>query len=367
MKIVHVLLTLKMGGAERMAVELAARQTHHGHRVAMVLLTPEPDAGFAKRLAEVGVEWIVVPKRHGLDLTLSARLLRAFLARRPDVVHTHNRAPLIYATAPARAVGAKVVHTRHGAGLGSEGEGRLRRLAGTLVHAYVGVSAPAAAVAKQAGDARPDKIRVIENGVDVASFAFDPARRLAVRSALGIAPGAWVVGSVGRLVAEKDYGVLIRAAKPYLGGDSRLVFVGAGPEEGPLRQIAEREAVGPFVVFAGPQQDIAGHLSALDVFALSSKTEGLPMALLEAMSNGRPIVATAVGGIPRVVKHGESGLLAPAGDEAALGAALGSLRESPPTAERMGQLGLAFVRDCYGLEQMVNAYMNLYRQVGARA
>lgn len=349
-----------------MAVELAARQTACGHRVAMMRLAPEPDVGLAARLAQAGVESVVVPKRHGLDLTLSARILVALASRRPDVVHTHNRAPLIYATAPARAVGAKVVHTRHGAGLGSGGEAHLRRLAGALVHAYVGVSASAAAVAKEVGDVRPGKISVIENGVDVASFAFDAARRAEVRKALGIGPAAWTIGSVGRLVPEKDYGALIRAAKGLLGTEARLLFVGAGPEEASLRQIAERESVAPHVTFTGPQQDIAGYLSALDVFALSSKTEGMPMALLEAMANARPIVATAVGGIPSVVKEGETGRLVPQGDEHALGSALAALRESPLEAQRMGHRGLAVVRDRFSLDQMVNAYLDLYRAVGAR-
>jgi len=365
MKIVHILLSLEMGGAERMAVDLALGQVRRGHRVSMVVLKPGPDRTFANALSDARIECSIVPKKEGLDAKLTPRITASLLRWRAQVVHTHNRVPLIYGALAGRAIGAKVIHTRHGAAVGSTGETHLRRIGGLLVHAYVGVSASAAAVAREAGDARSDKIQVIENGVDVERFSFDTRGRERIRRTVGIPSDAWVLGSVGRLVADKNYGLLLRAAAPLLGERSRLLMVGDGVEKESLQAEARQLGIEPFVHFVGPQRDIAAYLSAMDVFVLSSRTEGLPIALLEAMSNARPIVSTAVGGIPAVIEDGKNGSLVPANSEPELRAALQSFRETPARAEALGRAARTLAFERYGMDRMVEAYLDLYRRVGA--
>jgi glycosyltransferase involved in cell wall biosynthesis len=105
----------------------------------------------------------------------------------------------------------------------------------------------------------------------------------------------------------------------------------------------------------------------MDVFVLSSKTEGLPIALLEAMSNERPVVSTAVGGIPAVIEDGKNGILVPSDSESELRSALQSLREAPARAEALGRNAKTLAVERYGMDRMVDAYLDLYRKVGAPA
>jgi glycosyltransferase involved in cell wall biosynthesis len=275
--------------------------------------------------------------------------------------------PLIYAAAAARAAGAHVVHTRHGPGRGSRGEQWLRRGASLFVDAYVAVSPELAELVRELGDCNPAKLTVIDNGIDLARYASAPDERPAARQALGIPADAWVVGSVGRLAKEKDFPLLVRAMAPLLGPGARLAIVGDGGEAGAIRAAVAATGQEPFVLLPGARDDVPRWLAALDVFALSSRMEGLPLAVLEAMAAGLPVVAPAIGGLPGVIEDGVTGFLVPAGDEGALRSRLAALRADPATARRVAARGRARVRERYSREAMVRKYLELYATLGARS
>lgn len=350
-----------------MALELAAGQRAAGHDVMVVSLAPGPDGPLADAFRARGIEVQRVAKRPGFDVTLPVRLMSMFRRRGVSVVHTHNRQPLIFGAPGGKLAGAKVVHTRHGPGRGSKREQLLRRGAGYLLDAYVAVSPALATLASELGDCDEGKLKVIENGVDLAKFGGAAGERAAVRAELGIPDGAWVVGSVGRLAPEKVYPLLVRAAAPLLGANARLVLVGDGSEAGAIRSEIEARGVAPFVVMAGVRHDIPRLLAAMDAFALSSRLEGLPLCALEAMAARLPVVATAVGGLPALIQDGATGFLVPSGDERALGAALAALRDDPVRARAIGERAQAEVRRVYGSDEMVRRYLDLYASVGARA
>jgi glycosyltransferase involved in cell wall biosynthesis len=115
------------------------------------------------------------------------------------------------------------------------------------------------------------------------------------------------------------------------------------------------------------RHDVARCLAAMDAFALSSRLEGLPLCVLEAMAAGLPVVATRVGGLPGLIEDGATGLLVPSGDEAALGRALASLRADAGLARAIGERGRAHVRRLYARDAMVRRYLDLYVSVGARS
>jgi len=350
-----------------MALELAGGQRGAGNDVLVVSLAPPPDGPLADAFRARGVAVERVAKRPGFDVTLPLRLAALFRRRHVGVVHTHNRQPLIYGAAAGKLAGAKVVHTRHGPGRGTRRERWLRRGASTMVDAYVAVSPALATLTRELGDVSDGKLKVIENGIDLGTFGGAAGERDAVRGELGIPGDAWVVGSVGRLAREKDYPLLVRAAAPLLGPGGRLLLVGDGGEAAAIRAEIEARGVAPFAVLPGARHDVPRCLAAMDAFALSSRMEGLPLCALEAMAAGLPVVATAVGGLPTLIDDGVTGFLVPAGDEAALGRALGRLRDEPALARAVGERGRAHVRRLYAHDAMIRRYLELYVSVGARA
>jgi glycosyltransferase involved in cell wall biosynthesis len=367
MNIAHVLSSVRIGGQERVALDLSSGQRAAGHEVVVVSLAPPPDGPLAEDFRARGVEVVRVAKRPGVDPTLTLRLAALFRRRGVGVAHTHNRMPLLYGAAAGKLAGAVAVHTRHGPGRGTPREQWLRRGAGLFLDAYVAVSPELAELARELRDCAPGKLTVIENGIDLSRFRPDDDARRVTRMTLGIPPEAWVVGSVGRLAAEKDYPLLVRALAPELGPDARLLIVGDGGEAQAIRaEIAARD-VGPFVHLPGATADTSPFLAALDVFALSSRMEGLPLVALEAMATALPVVATAVGGLPGLIEDGVTGYLVPSNDEAALRARLAALHADPGAARATGARGQTHVRARHAREVMVQRYLELYARLGARA
>jgi len=363
----HVLSSLQIGGGERVALELAAGQIAAGDTVSIVSLAPLPEGPLGAPFRQRGASVHTVAKGRGVDPTLPLRLGALFLRLRPQIVHTHNRMPLMYGAPAGKLCGAATVHTRHGPGKGTARERWLWRIAARFLDAYVAVSPTLGDLARSLNDCAPDKLSVIENGIDVGRFAGAAGDRGAVRAALGIPADAWVVGSVGRLATEKAFPFLIRAAAPLLGPAGHLVIVGDGAERGAIRAQAEASGVSPFVHLTGARDDVPSLLAAMDVFALSSAMEGLPLCVLEAMAAGLPVVATAVGGLPALIQDGGNGFLVPSGDEPALRARLQALRGDPALARAVAERGQAYVRQHHSGEAMVRRYTELYASARGRA
>ena len=201
------------------------------------------------------------------------------------------------------------------------------------------------------------------HGVEVAPPAVPAA---AARAALGLdgdVDGALVVGTVGNFTAKKDQATLVRAVGRVPG--ARLVLVGSGPLEHDLRVLVAHDGLAERVTFAGSRGDVADLLPAFDVFALSSRYEGLPIALLEAMAAGRPCVATRVGGIPEVVTDGVDGVLVPPGDPDALADALSALAADPDRRAALGSAAVTRAGD-FRLDVAVERIAAVYDRVTGR-
>ena len=184
------------------------------------------------------------------------------------------------------------------------------------------------------------KARVVPNGIDTERFR-DREGAAALRESLGIAPGAPVVGTVGRLDEVKCQDLLIRGFARALGRapGARLLLVGDGPRRPELEGLVESLGLGGSAIFAGYQARPDRYLQAMDVFALTSRAEGMPLAILEAWAAGLPVIATRVGGVPRLVDHGRTGWLIGPGDEPGLVDALGGLLAEPGRARALGLAG----------------------------
>ncbi|NUP08991.1 MAG: glycosyltransferase [Polyangiaceae bacterium] len=362
LRIAHVLSSLHTGGAERVALLCVDRLIRAGHDLTLVSLEEPPNGSLATEFEAAGARILRVPKRSGgYDKTLSARLLSTFLRERFDVIHTHNPPPLSYAAVPARASGARTVHTKHGPHPDTFARLMLRRAGAAATHAFVAVSQPTADFAIQLREVFPWKLRVILNGTDLERFRADPQQRARMREALGVPSDAFVIGTVGRMAPVKNQALLVRSAAPLLGQGVRLVIVGHGAEAENTRALARDLGVEAFTHFAGETPRVPEHLTAFDVFALSSDSEGLPLSLAEAMGTSLPLVCTAVGGVPRVVDEGETGFLVPARDEAAFRAALARFIDDRELARTMGRRARVVAEERYSLDRMMREYLDVYR------
>lgn len=365
--VAHVLSSFGMGGQERVAFDLAVSQLRAGWEVTALSLAPPPDGPLAAefRAAGVRVERVARP-RPGVDPMLVVRLARWLRRHRVDLVHTHNRMALIYGAPAGRLARAAVVHTKHGKNPAGGTRLLAGNLAGRLVDAFVAVSEETAVVARQRREVPEPKLHVIPNGIELGRFHPDPAARERVRRELGIPADARVVGTVGRVAVEKNHALLLRAAAPLLGPGTRLIVAGDGPLLPALTELAGALGVVPFAHLLGVRRDVPDVLNAMDVLAMSSDTEGLPLVVLEAMATGLPVVSTRVGGIPNVLEEGQTGLLVPAGDEAALRDRIARLLSAPPVSRAFGERARTAAVTQYAAERMQREYLTLYGRVLSR-
>ncbi|HEY0482125.1 MAG TPA: glycosyltransferase [Kofleriaceae bacterium] len=363
-RIVHVLSSFGMGGQERVAFDLAVSQLRAGCEVTVLSLAPPPDGPLAAELRAAGIEVArVARQREGIDPILILRLARWLRRHRVDLVHTHNRMALIYGAPAGRLARARVVHTKHGKN--PRGGTRLAagKLAARAVDAFVAVSDETADVARRRREIDERRLMVITNGIELGRFHPAPAGRERVRRELGIDAGAWVIGTVGRIAAEKNHALLVNAMAPLLGPGTRLIIAGDGPLLPALTELVAARGVASFVHLLGARYDVPDILNALDSFVLSSDTEGLPLVVLEAMATGLPVISTRVGGVPNVLEEGVTGFLVPAGDEQGLRDRAAQLRADPAATRALGERARSVAVSRYSAERMQRDYLELYARV----
>jgi glycosyltransferase involved in cell wall biosynthesis len=360
LSIVHVVYSLGVGGQERVILDLAAAQISQGHDVTVLVLSPAAEGDLEKEFAGRKVPVVRVPKGDGVRPDLVWRI-RRFLARAgTKLVHTHNPQPLIYGAPAGWLARAGVVHTKHGEHRDTALRMTLRRQAARLVDAFVAVSEPTAAFARVHRECAAAKLQVIPNGTDLSRFARDAQARARIRDKLEIAETAFAAICVGRFVPEKNQRDLIRATSSLWSESFHLIFAGDGPLQNEVKAGAEGS---PFVHFLGQRSDIPELLAAADAYVIPSVTEGLPIGLIEAMASCLPVIATAVGGIPAVLRDGELGILVPPGQPDALRTALTGMQANPESARRRAVSARKVALEEFGVSRMVGDYNRLYRDV----
>jgi glycosyltransferase involved in cell wall biosynthesis len=364
LSIAHVLSSFEMGGQECVALDLAKLQRAAGHRVQVLSLSEPPDGPMAERFRAAGALTETVPKRGpSFDPTLALRVAQSLSKAGADIVHTHNPRALVYGAPAAALAGLHAVHTKHGVNPDRSRRMWLRRVASSMVDAYVAVTPTLARVAVERHECDSTQLHVIPNGIDTARFSPNPAARRKLRMELGISETAWVLGTVGRLAPEKNQGLLIDAVAPILDPRRHLVIVGDGPDREALLERARGTLRPDLIHFTGARDDVEAVLACFDAFALTSESEGLPLVVLEAMAMGLPVVATAVGGVPDVIEAGKTGFLVPASDRIALMKELLLLSKRPQIAQDFAAAGRSMVLARHSSEHMARDYESLYRRI----
>lgn len=369
--IAHVVHRFDVGGMENGLVNLINRLPAERFRHAVVSLTDT--TSFSSRLERDDVELVSLSKRPGHDVGLYARLFRVFRRLRPTVVHTRNLATLEAVVPAALARVPFRIHGEHGRDVydldGTRRKYRwLRRLLSPFVHRFVALSGDLESyLVDRVGVARR-KVSRICNGVDVERFHPAAGGRGALPPEASVdARGLVVIGSVTRMQEVKDPLTLARAfvrlVKQGYAPKVRLVFVGDGPLLSRVEEtLREGDAI-RYAWLAGSREGVPELFRAFDVFALSSKVEGISNTVLEAMATGLPVVATRVGGNDELVDEGETGALVPASDPEALADALRRYVDDSELRAAHGRAARARAEKVFGLDAMVAQYAALYEDV----
>ena len=371
-RVLHVLLSLEPGGLENGVVNVINRLDRDRFVSSVCCLKHAGE--FARRIEDPRVAIHELHWRGGNDPRLALRLAGLLRRTRPDIVHTRNAEPFFYGFAGAKLARSKaLVHSEHG----RKFDDRPARFA---VQRWM--SRHTDAIFAVSGQLKTDLVKhigmpeasveVLHNGVDLSRFdvaartdAPSPARE-ALRRDWGVPAGALVVGSVGRLVAVKNYALLLRAVASSGLDDVHLVLAGEGPERAALTALAASLGIASRVHLLGHSNDVDRVLGAFDVFVLPSFSEGMSNTLLEAMAAGVPPVASDVGGNGEIVRDDVDGRLFPSDDEAALRACLVALCRDDAARARLAAAARARVLSTFDIDQMIDRYERLYERVHAR-
>ncbi len=325
-------------------------------------LVAQPQGRVVAEAIDRGFDATPLRMRNHLDLVAALRLVHRFRSLRVDLVHLHSsRAAWLGGLAAAVAGRPALAAWRLDRPI--QPGPRTGMLLGRLLDRNVAVS-PAVAARLREGGAPADRTRVIWDAVDPSRIR--AARdRDAVRAALGVASDDPVVLCIARLVKAKGVDVLIEAVARLAGLHPSLVLciAGSGPERAALDGRSRRLGVGDRVRFLGERSDVGDLLAACDLFTHPSRSEGLGVAVLEAMCAGRAVVASAVGGLRDLIEDGRCGVLVPPGDSEALAAAIGELLADPARRERLASAACERVGERHSPGPMIQAYERLYRSL----
>jgi len=370
MRILYVLTSLAMGGAEKLTLALCERMEQRGHTVALLVLMPRISEEWPARVKLLHLDI----RRSPLSFLYGLAHARRFAADfKPDVIHSH----CFHANLSARMLKllsheAAVISTVHNVYEGGSLRMLAYRLTDTLSRRTVAVSQAAAHRFVQLKAVPALKCSVIANGIDVSQFTPDKDRRSAMRAAMCAAPdsdASFVWLAAGRIARAKNYPNLLRAfaAVRAVSKDARLWIAGdtASTEFGMLQLLAADLRLCDSVRWLGLRRDLPAVLDAADGFVSSSAWEGMPLAVAEAMAMEKPVVATDVGGVRELA--GDAGVIVASRDAEALAKAMlsvmGRSREARCVLGRAARRRIVLH---FSIEANANRWETLYRETVAQ-
>ena len=398
-RVVRIIARLNVGGPAKHVVWLTSGLEDAGYRSLLVAGTvPEGEEDMSYFADQAGVKPLYIPEMSReislKDAVTTWKLFRLLLREKPDIVHTHTaKAGTVGRVAgffyrwftPGVFIGrpraCKFVHTYHGHVFHSYyGRARTgiflfieRLLARLVTDRLVVVSEQQKEeIGRDFRVGRADQIRVIRLGLDLFPFSNYANRRALFRQELGINPGTTLVGIVGRLTEIKNHEMFLESAARVKSENVRFVIIGDGSLRASLEKQARSLGIEKRVIFAGGRKDPENFYPALDIVALTSRNEGTPLTLIEAMANARPVIATSVGGVVdllgEVQEKGvydicERGIRVRPYDVEAFAAGLGTLIEDKNLQSILGRRGLEFVDRNYRKERLLEDIKNLYGEL----
>ena len=365
MRILHLVDSLEIGGMERMIVTLAGYQKRQGHDVEVATLLRA--GSFAKDLQRLSIPVTNFAKPQGFSFSTGQAIRNTLDRLEADVLHTHNPVPLIY----GRLGGGlkrklKFINTRHDMGLhlSSPKAHFLYRIARAGNVATVAVCRPAFDRFIANGEFSKSTSSVIPNGINLDQFKnCSPEQSTALRRSFAANRETFVMGTVGRLNPVKAQERMVELCGDLLsvGVPVKLVLAGDGQCRRDLELKVNQLGIASHVSFIGETQDVPSFLHSLDLFLLTSHTEGYSMALVEASAAGLPILATNVGGNSEIVNDGETGYLVQPEDRKGLLERALLLYNNKSLRVSMGKKALTWAEHSGSTKAMADLYFDLYQ------
>jgi glycosyltransferase involved in cell wall biosynthesis len=353
-------------GAENMLLNLCASQDAAGCRNSLLLFynVHVPNVEFYERARRRGISVRMVHCRGRADWRAVRQIKEYIREDAVNVVHTHGYKADLYGYFAAKNEGKPIIATCHNWVGGTAALGIYNRLDRMVLKRFSAVAAVSDGVKERLLESGipTEKIKLIPNGIDVQAFERAealPELRSSERK---------VIGVVARLDLQKGFEYLLAAVREFkiFSHDLKIVIVGEGPDRQAIEQMIERYGLRDTVLLAGQQSNMPGVYAAMDIFVLPSLNEGLPMTVLEAMAASKPVIATRVGAIPRVIEDDRTGLLVNPGDTAGLRDAIARLLGDANLCRRMAAQAHEWVARHFTADAMARQYRSMYEEVLGR-
>lgn len=365
--ICHVIHALGVGGAEVLVDQMVRRMSGEFRCVVAVL---DEIGEIGERLQRDGFIVEHLHRQPGIDRNCAKRLKAFADCEGAAILHAHQCTPFFQSMLSRGVFGRRPVvfteHGRHFPDLPSRKRMVVNRLLLRGCDRLIGCGGAVRQALIENEGLPADRVEVIYNGADLKTLAkSSPDARPRIRAEFGIGESDFVAVLVARLHELKDHQTALRAidlARMQI-PNLRLILAGDGDQRPAIEQTIRELDLSPNVKLAGTRKDIADLLAASDVFLMSSISEGIPLTVIEAMAARRPVVSTAVGGLPELIEHGVTGLLAPAKDDAGLAKHLIELHRHPELSDRMADVAARRADEMFSLDGMLNSYANVYNDV----
>ncbi len=357
----HVIEDLENGGAERVLINLVSGLPADLFQPMVCCLAQK--GRMAAELEERGMRVVALHKKPGVDIGLLWRLQKLLRTHQTDILHTHvftanlwGRLAGILAQVPVL-----ITHEHSTFTIADQTRQRIEQQLARKTTQIISVSEQLRRCLIEDGGLPGDKVITIHNGLRLP-VTVNEATRMAVQREFELDRFNPLIGSIGRQEVRKNYPLLLEVMPTILEHypQAGLLLIGEGPETPHLKRLAQAKGLASSVLFAGRRPEVYEFLSFMSVFCLPSQTEGISMAILEAMAAKVPVVATRVGGNPEIIADDRYGVLVPANDQHALAAALLETLNERETARMRAQAGQKFVLENFSEQQMIQRITTLY-------
>jgi glycosyltransferase involved in cell wall biosynthesis len=358
--IIQFIYSFQLGGSEIYATNISKQIDQSKFKI--IVFAMDKGGLLENDLKTYGITSLVVHRPNRFSPALFIKIYRLYQRYHPKVIHTHHFTQLLYGAPAAKLLGARVIHTEHS--IEQFKRPRIRfamKCLSYLCHKVTIIGEEGAQYLIHKVGIPASKVEVIPTGVDTTLCT---ESRDSIRGELHLSLEDRVAIIVARLSPEKNHLFLLETFRKVLNRMpiAKLLIVGEGTEEANIRRLIETLGIEKHVRLLGARRDIPRLLSACDLFTLSSTREGLPIAILEAMAAGLPVVSTDVGDVRMAVKDGVNGILVPSGDSERYADAVLELLTDSDKRNEYGRKGRELVLQNYSLEAMVKRYDELYAE-----
>jgi glycosyltransferase involved in cell wall biosynthesis len=370
-RILHLISSSGFLGAENVVLELSKETVKEGYWVTIGIIENRNNLHMelADRAKEAGIKVQIFPCRGRFDRRTISSIRSAISSEQPNILHSHGYKSNFYAWKALSGWNMPWIVTNHGKRVGMK-----LKVYNWLNIFFMKKAAKIVAVSQVLADEMikqgisSTKIVVIDNGVDLQRFT-DLRENNDLRKSFGLNGKNKIIGTVGSMTEEKGHIYLIEAASKVVDAypECRFLIVGDGGQRQFLEEKTAELGLNDKVIFTGSRRDVPEILSMLDIFVFPSLKEGLPMAVLEAMASKIPVVATSVGGIPKVLENGISGIIIQPKDSQSIADAIMRIIKNPDDTLLIAQKGFEKIRNDFLSGLMTNKYLNVYKAILAES